>query len=179
MSGKTTSSKKDNEIKNGKKASAKSALAVVIFVILILGVGFLSFKVSKYQTENPPSGEVPAEEFWLNPARPIQSLPLEEADIPKEAVKITVSSADGFLPAMFEVKPGEKVVLALINKDEKEGHVLMFKEKGLSQVGIGVGPAETKVITFYAPQEPGEYEFYCPLIGHETGGEKGKMTVIK
>jgi uncharacterized cupredoxin-like copper-binding protein len=35
---------------------------------------------------------------------------------------------------------------------------------------------ETRAITFQAP-EPGEYEFYCDVPGHEARGEVGTMIV--
>lgn len=40
-----------------------------------------------------------------------------------------------------------------------------------------LGPSETEVITFTAPQVPGQYLYVCSFPGHYTQGTKGYMTV--
>lgn len=112
---------------------------------------------------------------WKNPEEPTPSSPLEEKDVPNEAVRIGVT-AEGFSPSSFEAEKGKKIFLALSGQDEWV-HVLKFKEESLADIGIAVGSDEVRVITFYAPSEAGEYEFYCDVPGHELRGEKGVMIV--
>jgi azurin len=40
-----------------------------------------------------------------------------------------------------------------------------------------LGPDETEVVTFNAPQVPGEYLYLCSFPGHYSQGTKGFMTV--
>ena len=42
----------------------------------------------------------------------------------------------------------------------KEYEYILYNES-LAEVAVGVGFGEVKAITFYAPSESGEYEFYC------------------
>jgi len=56
-------------------------------------------------------------------------------------------------------------------------HGLKFVEASLSRIGLGVNPGQTRVITFYAPSEEGEYGFFCAVAGHRSRGEWGMMIV--
>lgn len=156
-------------------AIAILALVVGIVNLAILGVLLLKGQGIDKTSEVPAwyvSGE-PAD--WQNPEEPESSLPLEEKGIPEEAVKMGVT-AQGFSPSSFEVRKGEKIFLAVTSQDEWT-HVLKFKDESLVEVAVGVASGETRAITFYAPSESGEYEFFCDVPGHEDRGEKGKMIV--
>lgn len=109
------------------------------------------------------------------PEAPQQSGPISTAQIPSKAIALSVSNK-GFSPATFEVKAGSPVILALTSKEDFT-HVLAFKDPSLSAIAIGVGPKETRLITFNAPTKPGEYVFYCNVPRHEAIGEIGKMIV--
>lgn len=118
---------------------------------------------------------------WKNPEAPAQSLPFEEKDVPKDAVKLEVT-AQGFTPNTFTVKAGEKVTLAVKSADQWV-HTFVFDDAArdahpeLSQVGIGLASQETRGITFFAPKEKGEYKFFCNVPGHRERGEEGVMRV--
>ena len=84
-------------------------------------------------------------------------------------------SAEGFKPSTFEVKAGQLVTMSLTSVD-KMTHVLLFDDPSLAAVAIGVGPDETRAITFNAPKA-GEYAFHCDVPGHAARGEKGVMIV--
>ena len=111
----------------------------------------------------------------IDPANPIQSSPVAVSEIPKGAVKIIVTES-GFAPASFEANKGAETTLAVSSGDQWT-HIFKFKSDKLAKVAIGIGPKETRAITFLAPKEKGEYEFYCDVPGHEQRGEKGKMIV--
>lgn len=109
-----------------------------------------------------------------SPEAPQQSAPLEKKDIPSAAVKITMSPS-GISPNVFTAKPGQAVTLS-VTADESQTHVFKFDDPSLSAVAVGVGPGETRVISFNAPKA-GEYVFYCDVPGHRGRGEVGKMIV--
>jgi len=56
-------------------------------------------------------------------------------------------------------------------------HVFMFDDPSLSAVAVGVGPKETRAITFNAPAKAGTYSFHCDVPGHTARGEVGAMIV--
>ena len=118
---------------------------------------------------------VSTEPVGIDPANPIQSSPVTGSEIPKGAVKIVVTES-GFAPAIFEVSKGDGITLAVSSGDQWT-HIFKFKSEKLAKVAIGIGPKETRFITFLAPKDKGEYEFYCDVPGHESRGEKGKMIV--
>lgn len=109
-----------------------------------------------------------------SPEAPQQTAPISTDALPAGSVKLT-GSAQGFNPATFEVKAGQLVTLSLTSID-KMTHVLLFEDAELAAVAIGVGPDETRAITFNAPKA-GEYPFNCDVPGHASRGEKGVMIV--
>ena len=160
-------------------------LIIALVIVLIVILAILVFP----KTGKAPEGEigegVSEEEStgflliepvdWENPDKPMSSAPLKEAEIPEQAIKIGIS-AEGFEPSSFEVKKGKTIVLAVTSQDEWT-HIFKFKDENLATVAVGVGPGETRAITFYAPSEIGEYEFFCDIPGHKGRGEEGKMIV--
>jgi len=126
-------------------------------------------------SENGQTSTEPETPKWQEPEEPEASAPMEESEIPEEALKITMT-AEGISPSSFEVEKGAKVVLSITSGDSWT-HVFKFEDEGLKDAVVGVAPNETRVITFYAPDEPGEYEFHCDLPGHAARGETGKMIV--
>ena len=164
---------------------------IVVVVIIFAGLIYLGVKQSNQPAQtgqapeqnsaidnNPVNPEGAGEEqspAWTDPENPSQSSPLEQADVPKEAIKISITE-QGIVPANFEVKAGEEVILSVSSGDQWT-HIFKFKDESLQEVAVGVGPEETRAITFLAPQKKGEYEYYCDVPGHEARGEKGTMIV--
>lgn len=109
-----------------------------------------------------------------SPEAPQQTAPISVEALPSGSVNLT-GSAEGFKPSTFEVKAGQLVTLSLTSVD-KMTHVLLFDDSVLAAVAIGVGPDETRAITFNAPKA-GEYAFHCDVPGHAARGEKGIMIV--
>ena len=109
-----------------------------------------------------------------SPEAPQETPPIAPEALPAGTIKLDVS-AEGFNPAQFEVKAGQVVTLALSSVDNIT-HVLLFDDPVLAGVAIGVGPNETRAITFNAPKA-GEYGFHCDVPGHTARGESGKMIV--
>lgn len=158
---------------------------IIVFIVAIIIIIVAGVAVNILKKEKAPGGTVPGGELpeglplkqidWHNPDKPMQSWQLKESEIPEEAIRIGVS-AKGFLPASFQVKKGEKVVLAVTSTDEWI-HTFKFKDPSLAEVTIGLDAGETRAVTFYAPKEPGEYEFFCDMPNHKERGERGVLVV--
>ena len=122
-----------------------------------------------------PEGEpVQLDVLPATPSAPQQSNPISEEVLPEETIKIRIS-AEGISPDSFTVESGAVVIISVSSVDEQT-HVFKFKDPALQAVAIGVGPGETRAITFNAP-EVGNYEFFCDVPGHGGRGEVGAMTV--
>jgi uncharacterized cupredoxin-like copper-binding protein len=109
------------------------------------------------------------------PTAPQESNPVASvAAIPSSAIKLTVSVASGFTPNAFTVSAGAPVTISITSGDQYS-HVFAFEDASLSAVAVGVGPGETRAITFNAPKTAGAYKFYSNIPGQS--GEAGVMTV--
>lgn len=106
---------------------------------------------------------------------PRQTDVISTSELPANTIKLTVTS-EGFSPKEFTVKAGESTNLALTSGDGQT-HIFKFDSASLSAVAIGVETKQTRAITFNAPKTPGEYSFYCMVLGHSGRGETGKMIV--
>ena len=110
-----------------------------------------------------------------SPEAPQQSNPVSANSVPKAATKMTVSMGSGFSPKEFTVNSGDAVTISVSSTDDKT-YVFAFEDQALSAVAVGVGPGETRLITFNAPKR-GEYVFYSNVPGHKAAGLVGKMIV--
>ena len=106
------------------------------------------------------------------PEAPQQSNPISEA--PEDSIQLTMT-ASGISPSTFEVRAGAPVTISVTSGDDQT-HVFKFDSESLSAVAVGVGPGETRAITFNAPGK-GTYGFHCDVPGHAARGEVGTMTV--
>jgi len=106
----------------------------------------------------------------MSPEAPQQSNPISEDDVPASAVRVTMTRDGGLTPSSFTVNGGSAVTLSITSGDAFT-HIFAFRDTELQAVAVGVGPGETRAITFNAPTASGEYEFYCNVPGHaqETG----------
>ncbi|MGI6374306.1 MAG: cupredoxin domain-containing protein [Patescibacteria group bacterium] len=111
----------------------------------------------------------------MSPEAPQQTGPISRDELPGSVIKVE-ASASGFSPSSFTVKAGAPVTMAISSVDNIT-HVFMFDDPQLMAVAIGVGPNETRAITFNAPSEKGEYSFRCDVPGHSGRGEIGSMIV--
>jgi len=131
--------------------------------------------VSKDDVVLTPTGEAVQNDVApLTPDAPKQTGPIAKEQLSNEVVKLEVSTA-GFSPKEFTVNSGDPVTFALTSMDQYM-HVLVFDDASLKAVANGVGPGETRAMTFNAPAA-GEYTFRCGVPGHAARGEVGKMIV--
>lgn len=112
------------------------------------------------------------------PSAPQQSNPIAENQIPPTVVKISASMSQGFSPKTFEVRVGAPVSVSVTSEDGKT-YVFAFRDASLQGVAIGVGPGDpTRVISFNAPMQKGEYAFYSNMPSQaNTPAFQGKMIV--
>jgi len=104
-----------------------------------------------------------------------KSAVIAKEDLPKSAINIDVKDSK-FSPAAFSVKPGQPVSFAVTSADGQV-HVVIFGQAELGAIAMGIGPGQTKAITFNAPMTAGDFEFRCDVPGHRAAGEVGKMIV--
>jgi plastocyanin len=82
-------------------------------------------------------------------------------------------SALRFEKSALEASAGT-VTLVMENPSAIE-HNIAVRGEGLDEKGEVVGQGEESTVT--VELEPGEYEFYCSVPGHEEAGMKGTLTV--
>lgn len=111
----------------------------------------------------------------MSPQAPQQTAPIDKTKLSNDVVKLTVT-AGGWSPNSFTVKTGAPVSVGISSGDHYT-HIFMFDDPSLSAVAVGVGPNETRAITFNAPTKAGEYKFHCDVPGHSGRGEVGTMIV--
>lgn len=111
----------------------------------------------------------------MTPEAPQQTGPVDKESLSNDVTQIEIT-ATGFNPAEFTVRKGDAVTFGVTSGDQFT-HVFMFDDPSLSAVAVGVGPGETRAISFNAPDTAGEYTFHCDVPGHAGRGEVGKMIV--
>lgn len=73
-------------------------------------------------------------------------------DLPEDAALITI--VDFEYETTGTIEPGAEVT---VYNDDTVGHTVTADEEGLFDVEVGAG----ETATFTAPDEPGEYSYYC------------------
>lgn len=77
-----------------------------------------------------------------------------------------------FTPSSIQVKPGQEIIITNV---ENEGtHTFVIDELGLKEE-LGEG----KIIRFRAPEEPGDYVYYCDIGSHRELGQEGVLRVVE
>ena len=110
-------------------------------------------------------------------AAPQQSSPIDAGSVTSKAIKLTMGGDTASIaPNNFKVKAGAVVTVSITSADTFS-HVFKFTDPSLQAVAVGVGPDETRLISFNAPTKKGEYEFFCDVPGHVARGEVGVMVV--
>ena len=80
-------------------------------------------------------------------------------------------------PAEITVRPGEAVRILLQNEGQAPHNIEFKLPDGEKKLPSNLQPFTTGVLTFTAPEEPGRYEFYCPVGDHAEQGMKGTLIV--
>lgn len=109
-----------------------------------------------------------------SPDAPQQSNPIAQSDVPKGALDVVVNNGT-FAPSSFAVKAGAQITIYFTSADGRT-HSIGFEDPSVQGIAVGVGPGETRSVTFTAPKA-GTYAFECNVPGHAAGGEQGTMVV--
>ncbi|MDO8557492.1 MAG: cupredoxin domain-containing protein [Candidatus Jorgensenbacteria bacterium] len=164
-----SNSKSPTTPNNGTVSGTQTATKNTLLVPLVPGASPVS-ETGKVVTQN--GAPVKLNAVPGTQEAPQQSNSISEKQLPSKAIKLSVSTG-GFLPATFSVSAGNVITLAISSTDEKT-HVFKFDDPSLSAVAMGIGPNETRAITFNAPAR-GTYTFHCDVPNH--GSERGTMVV--
>jgi plastocyanin len=161
-------------------------LGLFIGVVVVLFVAMLgAVEVFAKEEEEEPQGEAaatveePAETppAPAPPAPPAQATPAPAPPAGGGEATTLENPADPrelrFAKATLEAPAGE-IRLVMENPSALE-HNIAVRGDGLDEKGEVVGQGETSEVT--VELEPGEYEFYCSVPGHEQAGMKGTLTV--
>ncbi len=73
----------------------------------------------------------------------------------------------------LDAQAGE--VTIVLDNPSSLPHAVEIEGNGVEESSATIGEGETTEVT--ATVEPGEYEYYCPVGGHQAGGMTGKLTV--
>ena len=109
-----------------------------------------------------------------SPNAPRQSDPLQAEQIPPGALQVIIKN-NAFSPASFAVKSGDVVTIYFTSSDGRS-HSIGFQDPSVQGIAVGVGPGETRSISFKTPKAE-TYAFQCNVPGHAGAGERGTMVV--
>jgi plastocyanin len=147
-------------------------LGLFIGVVIVLFVAMLgAVEVFAKEDEQEPHGEAAATE---EPAEAAPPAPggggAEETTLENPADESELRFSKSTLEA-----PAGKVTLVMENPSQVE-HNIAVRGEGVDEKGEVVGQGEESQVA--VDLEPGEYEFYCSVPGHEDAGMKGTLTVM-
>lgn len=106
---------------------------------------------------------------------PKQSFTVDEEDVPERAIKMRITP-DNIDPEQFTVSAGQAVAISVTAAGDAT-EIFRFVDESLQSIGVGVSPGKTRVISFNAPDEPGEYTYYSDVADHRSQGAEGVMIV--
>jgi plastocyanin len=98
----------------------------------------------------------------------------DEAMMETQAREITVSGFSfGYEPSTLTVEAGEEIELTFVSEDTMHDFVIEGTDIATEVIQGG----EQTIIEFTAPEEPGEYTFYCSVGNHRALGMEGTLIV--
>jgi plastocyanin len=95
---------------------------------------------------------------------------------PDRTVTVIASGMD-FEPSRIDARPGEKLLIQLINKGEAAHNIEFELPTGEVELDENVAPGRSGSLMFVTPAEPGSYTFYCPVANHHERGMQGKLII--
>jgi plastocyanin len=150
------------------------AVTVILFIAMLAAV-----EVFAREEEEEPREEAAAETAPPAEAEPPAPPPGEPAPPPAAAPEETTlenpahDSELRFARSSLE-SPAGTITLVMENPSPLE-HNIAVRGAGVDELGEVVGQGEESRVT--VDLEPGEYEFYCSVPGHDEAGMNGTLTV--
>ena len=144
--------------------------------LLAMALAALALTVGACGDDDEDSGDAGTTETTTTEAAPPATTEAEPSG-GGEATEL-VNDADPSGQLKFEKDtleaPAGKVTITMNNPSDLP-HAIEIEGNGVEEEGETVDKGGKSVVT--AELKPGEYEFYCPVPGHEEGGMKGTLTV--
>jgi plastocyanin len=132
-------------------------LALVVFALMVTGCGGGDDDEDEAAPPPPPAATDDGDGATRleNPADPGGALEFEKGEL---------------------TAPAGEITLVMENAASVE-HNIAVKGDGIDEKGPVVGEGGTSELT--VTLQPGEYEFYCSVPGHEAAGMEGMLTVTE
>jgi plastocyanin len=148
------------------------ALTIALTIAMLAAVEVFAVEEEEPHEEAPaaieePEGTEPPPPPAAEPAPPASGSEETTLDNPADPSQLR------FEKDSLEA-PAGTITLVMENPSALE-HNIAVRGDGIDEQGEVVGEGEESTVT--ADLEPGEYEFYCSVPGHEEGGMKGTLTV--
>ena len=144
-----------------KALTAVAVLALALTAVAGCGGGSSS-KSSSNTTSTTSTSTTPA---TTTPASKGGATTLKVDADPSGQLKFTKST--------LHTKSGQ-VTIKMTNPSPVQ-HAIGVKGSGVQQTGATVGKGGVSTVTVNL--KPGQYEFYCPVDGHEAAGMKGTLII--
>jgi plastocyanin len=146
-------------------------LGLFIAVTIVLMIAMLgAVEVFAVESEEEPREETPA----------AIDQPVEGDPQPRATAETTLENPADESQLRFQKStleaPAGPITLVMENPSAIE-HNIAVRGGDVDEQGEVVGQGDESTVT--ADLEPGEYEFYCSVPGHEEAGMKGTLTVTE
>lgn len=96
----------------------------------------------------------------------------------EKELELVVRELD-YIPNELRAVAGQDLSVSLLNQSEQEHNVVFELPSGHRTLPENVPPAQSDILEFEAPQEPGTYTFYCPVDDHREKGMEGQLIVLE
>jgi uncharacterized cupredoxin-like copper-binding protein len=152
-------------------------LKLFIAVTIALMIAMLAaVEVFAVEEEEEPHAESPAaiEESELPPPPPSEPAPPAAGESEETTLENPADPSQLRYEKSALEAPAGTVTLVMENPSQLE-HDISIRGDGIDEQGEVVGQGGESRVT--ADLEPGDYEFYCSVPGHEAAGMKGTLTV--
>jgi plastocyanin len=88
-----------------------------------------------------------------------------------------VATEYAFNPATITAAPGERLTILLRNQGTMAHNISFELPDGEVSLPQDVAPGSTGTLEVTAPDDAGNYTFYCPVDNHFLQGMEGTLTV--
>lgn len=120
----------------------------------------------------PPTDRGAAEELVIVSSDQLSFTPSEVTAKASEPVKIVLDNSEAKVLHDFTIDKMHVSDVHMEGGSEDMGHM----DDAEADVHVAADPGD-KVTLEFTPEEPGEYTFYCSVLGHRQAGMEGTLVV--
>jgi plastocyanin len=175
----TNTENQESPAPDSKKKLPLMALVVLILGMLFVGGGYYFMSNYGWVEESGVNEEVvqeyPADEDGVDEMI-VESEDSDEVveGVGEEVVEINLTGSDfSYIPSEIRVKSGDRV--RIVFNVVRGMHDFVIDELNISTEVVTAG--NQTLVEFEAPQQPGEYSFYCSVNNHRALGMEGVLIV--